>query len=209
MIYFYARVSTQQQNLDRQLEISKEYFKSKDYQNVITYQEKQSGKDFNSRKIYQKLRSRIKSKDTIIILSLDRLGRNYEEIKQEWSYLVKKGCEIEVIDMPILNTNNNINGLDGKFISDLVLGILAYVAQKEREKINERQLQGIKIAKEKGVRFGRPKKEINTSDLNNVISLYIKQEISLKESLYILNISKGTFYRFLNNYKEVELKGNL
>ena len=149
MIYAYARVSTKEQNLDRQLEELKKYTDK-------IYQEKQSGKDFESRIIYQKMKKKLSAGDLLIIASLDRLGRNYEQIISEWKDITNKGCDIQVLDMPILNTKNGVDGLDGKFISNLVLQILAYVSQKEREKIKERQKQGIRIAKEKGVKFGRP-----------------------------------------------------
>ena len=125
MIYGYARVSSKEQNLDRQIiEIEKEN------PNKI-YQEKQSGKDFETRKVYQSLKKKLKSGDLLIILSIDRLGRNYEQILNEWKDITNKGCDIQVLDMPILNTRSGIKGLDGKFISDLVLQILAYVSQKE------------------------------------------------------------------------------
>ena len=190
MIYFYARVSTQSQNLDRQIELSKEYFK-----------EKQSGKDFKSRQVYQKLRKQVKRKDTVIILSLDRLGRNYDEIQEEWNYLTKKkGCEIEVIDMPIINTNNNINGLDGKFISDLILKILSYLSQKEREKIKERQEQGIKTAKAKGVKFGRPKLELDKNLIKTIFTKYHNKELKLAEAIAQMQVSKATFYRLYCSY---------
>ena len=150
MIYGYARVSSKEQNLDRQIT---------ELNNVgceKIFQEKQSGKDFESRNIYQKMKKKLSGGDLLIILSIDRLGRNYQEILDEWKYITNKGCDIQVIDMPILNTQNGVEGLDGKFISNLVLQILAYVSQKEREKIKERQKQGIKCAMEKGVKFGRP-----------------------------------------------------
>lgn len=150
MIYGYARVSSKEQNLDRQIiELNKAGCEK-------IYQEKQSGKDFESRKIYQSLKRKLKNNDLLIILSIDRLGRNYQEILDEWKSITIKGCDIQVLDMPILNTKNGVDGLDGKFISNLVLQILAYVSQKEREKIKERQADGIRIAKEKGIKFGRP-----------------------------------------------------
>lgn len=129
MIYGYARVSTKEQNLDRQLEELKKYEIDK------IYTEKQSGKDFNSRKVYQSLRKKLVSGDLLIIMSIDRLGRNYQEILDEWRYLTeKRKVDIQVLDMPILNTKNNLMGLDGVFISNLVLLIQAYTSQKEREK---------------------------------------------------------------------------
>ena len=120
MIYGYARVSTKEQNLDRQLEELKKYEIDK------IYTEKQSGKDFNSRKVYQSLRKKLVSGDLLIIMSIDRLGRNYQEILDEWRYLTeKRKVDIQVLDMPILNTKNNLMGLDGVFISNLILLIHA------------------------------------------------------------------------------------
>lgn len=185
MIYGYARVSSKEQNLDRQIiEIEKEN------PNKI-YQEKQSGKDFETRKIYQSLKKKLKSGDLLIILSIDRLGRNYEQILNEWKDITQKGCDIQVLDMPILNTRSGIKGLDGKFISDLVLQILAYVSQKEREKIKERQAEGIRIAKEKGVKFGRKNIQIDEEQFKQDIKVLTNKEMIKK-----YNVSNGTFFRF-------------
>lgn len=154
MNYAYARVSTKEQNLDRQIE------EFKNYNIDRIYCDKQSGKDFD-RVEYNKLIKRLKENDTLYIMSIDRLGRDYDLIIENWKLITqKKHANIVVLDMPILNTQTNNLGLDGKFLSNLVLQILSYVAQKEREKIKERQAQGIKIAKEKGIKFGRPKKAI-------------------------------------------------
>ena len=190
MVYGYARVSTTEQNLDRQLETLKPYNCDK------IYCEKQSGKNFEDRKEYQKLKRKLSGGDLLIIMSIDRLGRNYEQILKEWKYLVDKGCDIQVLDMPILNTKNGVEGLDGKFISNLVLQILAYVSQKEREKIKERQRQGIDIAMSKGVKFGRPKKEL-PNNADEIIQRYIDGEINNQEAYKELGISRGQFYRIL------------
>ena len=185
MIYGYARVSSKEQNLDRQIvEIEKEN------PNKI-YQEKQSGKDFETRKVYQSLKKKLKPGDLLIILSIDRLGRNYEQILNEWKDLTNKGCDIQVLDMPILNTRSGIKGLDGKFISDLVLQILAYVSQKEREKIKERQAEGIRIAREKGVKFGR-----KNIVIDNEMFKQDMQVLTNKEMIKKYNVSNGTFFRF-------------
>ena len=193
MIYAYARVSSKEQNLDRQLE----EFKKFDIDKI--YAEKQSGKDFNSRKVYQQLKKKLKNGDTLIILSIDRLGRNYEQILNEWRDLTeKKKVDIQVIDMPVLNTKNQVEGLDGRFISNLVLQILAYVSQKERDKIKERQEQGIKVAKEKGVRFGRPRVVLPENTLE-VIDMYLKREITNTQACETLGISRGTFFRLLKD----------
>lgn len=191
MIYGYARVSTKEQNLDRQLEEFKKYEIDK------VYSEKQSGKDFNSRKVYQTLKKKLVAGDLLIIMSIDRLGRNYQEILDEWRYLVeKKSVDIQVLDMPILNTKSNILGLDGKFISNLVLLIQAYTSEKEREKIKERQAQGIKVAREKGIHLGRPQCKL-PDNAEEIIQQYLKREIRYTEATNLLDVSRGTFFRLL------------
>lgn len=191
MIYGYARVSTKEQNLDRQLEELKKYEIDK------IYTEKQSGKDFNSRKVYQSLRKKLVSGDLLIIMSIDRLGRNYQEILDEWRYLTeKRKVDIQVLDMPILNTKNNLMGLDGVFISNLVLLIQAYTSQKEREKIKERQLQGIKVAKEKGIHLGRPSATL-PDNANEIISEYLDGKLNFKEAHIKMGVSRGAFARLL------------
>lgn len=191
MIYGYARVSTKDQNLDRQLEELRKYETDK------IYTEKQSGKDFNSRKVYQTLRKKLSGGDLLIIMSIDRLGRNYQEILDEWRYLTeKKNVDIQVLDMPILNTKSNISGLDGKFISNLVLLIQAYTSQKEREKIKERQAQGIKIAKEKGVKLGRPI-AVLPDNAEEIIQEYLDNKLNFKQATEKMGVSRGTFARLL------------
>ena len=190
MIYAYARVSTKEQNLDRQID----EFKKLGIEKIIC--EKQSGKDFESRKIYQALKKRLKKDDELVIMSIDRLGRNYEQILDEWRYLSQKNVYIRVLDMPILNTKNNINGLDSRFISDLVLQILAYVSEKEREKIKERQRQGIESAMAKGVRFGRPKKKL-PDKFYEIVSLYKKGSITNIQAVKELGISRSRFFRLI------------
>ena len=193
MIYAYARVSTKEQNLDRQLEELKKYTDK-------IYQEKQSGKDFESRIIYQKMKKKLSDGDLLIIASLDRLGRNYEQIISEWKDITNKGCDIQVLDMPILNTKNGVDGLDGKFISNLVLQILAYVSQKEREKIKERQKQGIRIAKEKGVKFGRPSILDERLDFDEY---YFKQDIKTMNWIRFCDkygISRAIYFKYRKKF---------
>lgn len=193
MIYAYARVSSKEQNLDRQLEELKKYTDK-------IYQEKQSGKDFESRIIYQKMKKKLAVGDLLIIASLDRLGRNYEQIISEWKDITNKGCDIQVIDMPILNTKNGVDGLDGKFISNLVLQILAYVSQKEREKIKERQKQGIRIAKEKGVKFGRPSILDERLDFDEY---YFKQDLKTMNWIRFCDkygISRAIYFKYKKKF---------
>ena len=147
MKYGYVRVSTTTQNVDRQLD---EMFKQGLDEKQI-YIDKQSGKDFE-RPNYQKMKKRLKENDLLIIKSIDRLGRNYEMIIEEWSSITKDiKADIVVLDFPLLDTRTDNKNLVGKFISDIVLQVLSFVAQNERENIRQRQAEGIKIAKEKGI----------------------------------------------------------
>lgn len=150
-VYGYIRVSSADQNEDRQRIAMRE--RAVPEGQIFT--DKQSGKDFN-RENYRRMVRRLRAGDLLYILSIDRLGRNYEEIQNQWRALTKEiGIDICVIDMPLLDTRNGKN-LMGTFIADLLLQILSFVAQNERENIRERQAQGIAAAKARGVRFGRP-----------------------------------------------------
>ncbi len=153
--YGYVRVSSTDQNEERQISALRE----KQILQKNIYKDKQSGKDFE-RPQYKKMLKRLKAGDLLYILSIDRLGRNYKEIQNQWRILTKEiGVDICVIDMPLLDTRNG-KDLMGTFIADLVLQILSFVAQSERENIRKRQSQGIAAAKKRGVRFGRPEKPI-------------------------------------------------
>ncbi len=191
MDYAYIRVSSYSQKIDRQYdEIIKLGIKK---ENI--YIDKESGKDFN-RKNYIKLLNTIKENDLLIIKSIDRLGRNYNMIIDEWrkiTYEIK--ANIKVLDMPLLDTRKTENHLIGHFISDIVLQILSFVAENERTNIRMRQSEGIKIAKMKGIKFGRPKKDINIKIINE----YLNGELSIKDALKKLKISRSTLYRYLNN----------
>lgn len=155
IIYGYVRVSTKEQNEDRQLIALHEV--GVPQKNI--YMDKQSGKDFN-RPQYKKLLKKIKPGDLLYIKSIDRLGRNYEEIQNQWRIITKeKNADIYVIDMPLLDTRRG-KDLLGTFISDLVLQLLSFVAENERTNIKQRQAEGITAAKAKGIRFGRPPKPL-------------------------------------------------
>ena len=152
MNYGYARVSSRGQNLDRQLVELKAFGITK----ANLFCDKESGKSFE-RANYLRLRKKLKEGDLLVIKSIDRLGRDYSMILEEWAFLTKTAkCDIVVLDMNLLDTRAKENGLMGKFIADLVLQILSFVAENERLNIRERQAEGIKLAKEKGVKFGRP-----------------------------------------------------
>ena len=190
-VYGYVRVSSIDQNEDRQLVVM-------DENNVPSkniYIDKQSGKDFE-RPQYKKLVKKLKPGDLLYILSIDRLGRNYEDIQKQWRILTKDiGIDICVIDMPLLDTRNG-KDLMGTFIADLVLQILSFVAQSERENLKKRQAQGIAAAKAKGVRFGRPEKEI-PEDFEKIVKAWEQKRLSLEEVLKKGNMSEATFYRRL------------
>ncbi len=153
MIYAYIRVSTKDQNLDRQWEA----IKGLDVDEVFA--DRQSGKDFD-RPEYQKMLEKLKKDDLLYVKSIDRLGRNYEEIQNQWRLLTKeKGIDIVVLDMPLLDTRRG-KDLVGTFLSDIVLQVLSFVAENERVNIKQRQMEGIVAAKAKGVKFGRPEKDV-------------------------------------------------
>ena len=193
-IYGYVRVSSIDQNEDRQLIVMDENNVPKG--NV--YIDKQSGKDFE-RPHYKKLVKKLKAGDLLYILSIDRLGRNYEDIQKQWRILTKDiGIDICVIDMPLLDTRNG-KDLMGTFIADLVLQILSFVAQSERENIKKRQAQGIAAAKAKGVKFGRP--EVPTPDnFDKYIARWEKGQITTSEILNLTGLTKSTFYRKVREY---------
>ena len=150
-VYGYIRVSTKEQCIDRQMRAMQEAGVAK----RDVYIDRQSGKDF-SRPAYQRLRQRLGTGDTLVVKSIDRLGRNYEEIQNQWRVLTKeKGVDIVVIDMPLLDTRRG-KDLVGTFVSDIVLQVLSFVAENERTNIRQRQAEGIAAAKARGVRFGRP-----------------------------------------------------
>lgn len=197
MIYGYVRVSTINQNIDRQLE---ELYKLGITDKFI-YVDYESGKDFD-RKNYQKLIKKIKKDDLIIIKSIDRLGRNYDMIIEEWKRItIEKDADIQVLDMPLLDTRIKGDNLVGKFISDLVLQVLSFVAQNERENIKARQAEGIRIAKAKGVQFGRPK-IILPDDYEQIFENYRLKKISSNEACNYLNVKRSTFFKYLKLYKD-------
>lgn len=187
MEYGYIRVSSTDQNEERQ-RIALELHGISD---VNTYMDKMSGKNFD-RPAYKKMVCRMHTGDCLFVKSMDRLGRNYDEIKQQWEYLTKeKGIDIVVLDMPLLDTRQDKN-LMGKFIADLVLQILAFVAEQERVNIKQRQAEGIAAAKARGVRFGRPPRPLP----ENFVAMYDKVkkgEITLTEASRTCGMAIGTF----------------
>ncbi len=193
-IYGYVRVSSVDQNEDRQMIALWE----KGLQEDLIYIDKQSGKDFE-RPQYKELVKKLQEGDLLYILSIDRLGRNYEDIQKQWRILTKDiGIDICVIDMPLLDTRNG-KDLMGTFIADLVLQILSFVAQNERENIKKRQAQGIAAAKAKGIKFGRPENPL-PDNFGDVVKSWDKGKISTAEALKLCNMSESTFYRRRREY---------
>ena len=194
-VYGYVRVSSSDQNEDRQIRAMQD--RQVVSQNIFI--DKQSGKDFD-RPQYKKMVRKLKPQDLLYILSIDRLGRNYEEIQNQWRILTKeKKVDICVIDMPLLDTRNG-KDLMGTFIADLVLQILSFVAQNERENIKKRQAQGIAAAKARGVAFGRPRKKL-PDDFDFLVGRWKTKELPLSEVLKQSDISEATFYRRLKELK--------
>lgn len=193
-IYGYVRVSSFDQNEDRQMVAMHNAGVPEDH----IFMDKQSGKDFD-RPNYKRLVERLQAGDLLYILSIDRLGRNYEEIQNQWRILTKEiGIDICVIDMPLLDTRNG-KDLMGTFIADLVLQILSFVAQSERENIKKRQAQGIAAAKLRGVRFGRPEAPL-PNDFETIVKLWEKGDLSTEDALRKCNMSESTFYRKRREY---------
>lgn len=189
-IYGYVRVSTKDQNEDRQMIAMLEFPVPE--KNIVV--EKQSGKDFN-RPRYRRLIRKMKKGDLLVIKSIDRLGRNYEEIIQQWRYLTKeKGIDIVVLDMTLLDTREG-KDLTGTLIADLVLQLLSYVAQTERENIRQRQKEGIQAAKRKGVQFGRPKIPV-PDQFTELKQQWKNNEISSRQAASQLGVSHETFLRW-------------
>ncbi len=196
MDYGYIRVSSIDQNEDRQrLAMERAAIPKRNI-----YMDKQSGKDFD-RPQYKKLVRRLKSGDLLYIGSIDRLGRNYEEIQHQWRILTKEiGVDICVLDMPLLDTRNG-KDLMGTFIADLVLQILSFVAQSERENIRKRQAEGIAAAKKRGVRFGRPE-IVPGEEFWKIVQEWKKGCITMDEALQKSQMSRSTFYRKVKSVKK-------
>jgi len=191
-IFAYCRVSSREQNENRQLAAMQDF----GIQDGNTYLDKQSGKDFN-RPAYLRLLKKVKHGDTIVIKSIDRLGRNYGEILEQWRIITKeKRVAIVVLDMPLLDTRQENYDLTSTFIADIVLQILSYVAQTERELIKQRQAEGIMSAKSRGVRFGRPPMERNGL-FGALSSSWKNKEISAREAARRIGVNHKTFLAWM------------
>jgi DNA invertase Pin-like site-specific DNA recombinase len=202
MEYYYARVSSKEQNLDRQIEEFKKLGAPE--RNIIT--DKQSGKDFN-RPGYNSLVGTatttplLREGDLLIIYSIDRLGRNYTEILREWQRITKEiKADIRVLDMPLLDTSVNEKNLDSTFVADLVLQILSYVANKERDNNKTRQAQGIAAAKAKGKHLGRPKAEY-PAEWQHYYIRWKNKDITAVQCMKELSLTRNTFYNLVKRYE--------
>lgn len=196
-VYGYIRVSSADQNEDRQLIA----LRGCQIPERNLYIDKQSGKDFE-RPQYQSMVRRLRRDDLLYIKSIDRLGRNYGEIQDQWRILTKeKGVDIVVLDMPLLDTRNG-KDLMGTFIADLVLQILSFVAQNERENIRRRQAEGIAAAKARGVPFGRPAVPI-PENFDQIVGQWRRHEIDFDSALQLTGLCPATFYRKLKDGSEI------
>jgi DNA invertase Pin-like site-specific DNA recombinase len=210
-IFGYVRVSTKDQKEDRQIAAIKEYCKDNNIElgerDIII--DKESGKDFN-RQGYQTLKTQLaRQGDTIIIKELDRLGRNMEQIKEEWQDLIKQGINIIVIDTPILNTSNKTD-LEKTLISNIVFELLSYMAEKERQKIRQRQREGIEQAQAQGKHLGRPCINWDTLEQgqrDKIKELYPRWkagEITATKFMEIVELKRNTFYKIIKQYEGLE-----
>ena len=196
-VYGYIRVSSKDQKEDRQQIALKEV--GVELRNI--YIDKQSGKDFN-RPQYKKMLQKLKKDDLLYIKSIDRLGRNYEEILQQWRILTKeKGVDIVVLDMPLLDTRRG-KDLMGTFLSDIVLQVLSFVAENERTNIKQRQAEGIAAAKAQGIKFGRPPLPL-PDNFYEVHKAWRSKKITLKQAAEACNMPVGTFYGKARKFENV------
>lgn len=187
--YGYVRVSSREQNEARQLDALAPY----EIPQKNLFIEKKSGKDFD-RPVYKRLMKRLRPGDLLIVKSIDRLGRNYDEILEEWRHITKEiGADVLILDMPLLDTRTKGRDLTGTFIADLVLQILSYVAQTERENIRQRQMEGIAAAKRQGVKFGRPALPL-PDNFDEIHRAWRGKKLTLKQAARECGMPEGTFY---------------
>lgn len=192
----YVRVSSKDQNEARQISALLDFGISE----RDIYIDKQSGKDFN-RTQYQVLLNNIRMGDLVVFLSLDRMGRNYTEIQEQWKHITTTlGADIKILDMPLLDTREEGNSLDRRFMCDLILQILAYVAEKERTNIRSRQAQGIAAAKANNVKFGRPE-IIRPENWDEIYSLWMSGQITATTAMKQLGLKRSTFYNMVQKEK--------
>ena len=194
--YGYVRVSTREQNEDRQILALNEVRIPEE--NIFV--DRQSGKDFG-RPMYRQMVKKLRKEDLLYVKSIDRLGRNYEEILEQWRLLTKKKrVDIVVLDMPLLDTRRG-KDLMGTFLSDIVLQVLSFVAENERGNIRQRQKEGIEAAKQRGVQFGRPPKPL-PENFGRVYKRWMRQEITVAQAAEMCRMSVPTFYRRAEKYEK-------
>ena len=205
LVFGYVRVSSTDQNEERQLEDLRNA--GVDERNI--YIDMKSGKDFE-RENYQAMLGRLREGDLVIVSSLDRLGRDYTEIQEQWNYITKTiKADIKIIDIPLLDTSTTIETLDKRFMADLVLTILCYIANKERENIRKRQRQGIDVmpivdGKRVSLKTGRPTgrpRAVKPDNWNEIYARWVKKEITAVKAMELLNLKPNTFYRFVASEK--------
>jgi DNA invertase Pin-like site-specific DNA recombinase len=199
-IYGYIRVSTKEQNLDRQREALEEYAKNRGLEYNAIFEDKTTGKNFN-RPQYNTLLSIIKSGDTVVIKELDRLGRNFMETPKELQHLFEKKINVEILDTPLMRTGDE--KLDYT-INNMLIGFLSYIADKERDKIELRVREGLQVAKNKGIKLGRPEVKL-PQNFKKYYDRWKSNDITAIEFSKLLSVSRSTLYRYINKY---ELEGN-
>lgn len=193
----YARVSSRSQNADRQKDALLQYgILERDI-----YIDKASGKSFD-RPEYLAMKNQLHKGDVVVILDLDRLGRNYDEMAEEWKDITKnRECDIVIINYPLLSTLDKDGDLDKRFIADMIFGLLSYVAERERESIKIRQREGIESAKKNGTVFGRPQIQ-RPDDFNCTYEKVLKRQITNREAMKILDLKTNTYYKFVREYRD-------
>lgn len=195
-VYAYIRVSTKEQNADRQQEALKEYAKANNLKYKAIFEDRASGKDFD-RVQYQALKETVKVGDTIIIKELDRLGRNFMDTPKELQYFIERKVKVVILDTPLINTGDD--KLDYT-INNMLIGFLSYIADKEREKIQSRVKEGLRNAKEKGVKVGRPERAL-PKDFKKYYTKWKAGEVTGVEFAKLLNVSRATLYRHIKEYE--------
>lgn len=197
--YGYARVSSRDQNLDRQLDALADF----GVERARIFADRASGKDFE-RPQWRRLVGRLAEGDTLVVKSIDRLGRNYDEILAQWRRITReRRAAVVVLDMPLLDTRRERDGITGVLIADIVLQLLSYVAQIERESIHQRQAEGIAAAQARGVRFGRPSKQ-RMALFEDAKRSYLSGHITRHEAAARLEVSVSTFDRWMRRDRERE-----
>ena len=195
-VYAYIRVSTKEQNTDRQQEALKEYAATSSIKYKAIFEDRASGKDFD-RSQYIALKEIVKPGDTIIIKELDRLGRNFMDTPKELQYFFERGIKVIILDTPLVSTGDN--KLDYT-INNMLINFLSYIADKEREKIQCRVIEGLKNAKDKGIKLGRPTRSL-PKEFNKYYSKWKNKEVTGVEFAKLLNISRATLYRHIKEYE--------